>query len=437
SKLPGLGADAGALWQAAPDATAGNGADAPDSTLGDARDEDSTPETSDDAEASNNAEASDDTNAGDGAEAGDDANAGDDAKAGGDEGTPLNIPCDAPCALGQQCVQGRCVPIPPSCSSGGPGAGRNCGLAAADDCCAGDEIPSGTFFRDYDGLMYQDKSNPATVSQFRLDRYEVTVGRFRAFVSVASAGDGAPAWTPAAGDGKHTHINGTQGLSNGSSAGVRYETGWDASWNVHLPQTKTDWDKQLTKCVWNFVPNGTANTWTAAPGPNENKPIDCLNWYEAYAFCIWDGGFLPSAAEWDYAAAGGTNQNEYAWGAADPGNNADLAVYACFFPHLPYGNHLLGVQNVAPVGLAPKGVGVWGQLDLNGNAIEWILDFSPAPYLLPCVDCAVTASGTQRGLRGGGFDSDLTQLPNSYWVVSPPEQSDAEAGVRCARSPLP
>jgi hypothetical protein len=35
------------------------------------------------------------------------------------------------------------------------------------------------------------------------------------------------------------------------------------------------------------------STWTPSPGNNENLPVNCINWYRAYAFCTWDGGFLP------------------------------------------------------------------------------------------------------------------------------------------------
>jgi hypothetical protein len=37
----------------------------------------------------------------------------------------------------------------------------------------------------------------------------------------------------------------------------------------------------------------SGGTWTVTPGSNETRPINCVNWWEAYAFCIWDGGFLP------------------------------------------------------------------------------------------------------------------------------------------------
>jgi formylglycine-generating enzyme required for sulfatase activity len=48
-------------------------------------------------------------------------------------------------------------------------------------------VPGGTFYRSYDGLTHINNRNPATVSDFRLDTYEITVGRFRKFVAVYSS----------------------------------------------------------------------------------------------------------------------------------------------------------------------------------------------------------------------------------------------------------
>ena len=79
-------------------------------------------------------------------------------------------------------------------------------------------------------------------------------------------------------------------------------------------------------------------TWTNTEGSQENLPINGVNWYEAYAFCIWDGGFLPSEAEWVYAAAGGSLAAGVPVGQHDAGDDVprnwavEIAIYDCDYP---------------------------------------------------------------------------------------------------------
>src|SRR5690242_15342252 len=82
----------------------------------------------------------------------------------------------------------------------------SCGPAGNASCCDSLLVPAGMFLRKYDVStdgMYTDMSYPATVSAFRLDKYEVTVGRFRQFVE---AGMGTQASPPGPGAAAHAAI---------------------------------------------------------------------------------------------------------------------------------------------------------------------------------------------------------------------------------------
>jgi formylglycine-generating enzyme len=305
----------------------------------------------------------------------------------------------------------------PSCAGGGPGMG-DCG-SCKESCCASLTITGGTYDRTYSnaGEGPSGEAAPATVSSLRLDKYEVTVGRFRQFVS---AWNGGSAWRPPSGSGKHAYLKGGSGLT--ASAGGN-EPGWDPSDDANIAPT----DAHLA-C-------DSYATWTSSAGDQENLPINCVNWYEAYAFCIWDGGFLPSEAEWEYAAAGGSQQREYPWGSTDPGTGNQFEIYDCYYPN--GSGRCTSVVNVAPVGTATQGTGLWGQLDLAGNVEEWTLDDYVVPYAAgPCTDCAYLTTVQRRALRGGNFFEARDTLLPPYRDAGVATNRSGYFGIRCARNPL-
>jgi formylglycine-generating enzyme required for sulfatase activity len=346
---------------------------------------------------------------------------------GGDAGYPRDAGAagDAGASAAEGGAGGDSARAPASCARSGPGL-DSCGPQADESCCVSLPVEGGMYDRTYTSSG-RGGADPATVSAFRLDKYELTVGRFRQFVNYLVAG-GAP---PAAGSGKHTHLNAGKGLADSGKNGG-FETGWDPAWNTNIPSGASAGAQWATKLNCSAYA-----TWSQSAGNNEGLPLTCMDWYEAYAFCIWDGGFLPSEAEWEYAAAGGAELRKYPWGSDDPGTQSQYAMYDCYYPTGRAGN-CTGLTNIAKVGSTPKGLGRYGQLDLAGSVWEWCLD-QFAPYANPCADCAYLSGATNRVLPGGGFHTGLSPYLLSANRVgvdyATTYRGTYGVGVRCARAP--
>jgi formylglycine-generating enzyme required for sulfatase activity len=247
---------------------------------------------------------------------------------------------------------------------------------------------------------FDDPSYPATVDGFYLDKYEVTVGRFRQFVN---AGMGTLAQPPAAGNGAHPLIAGS---------------GWDSVWNINLPADTASLKVSLSSSC------GSSPNWTDTPKDNESLPMNCLDWYQAFAFCAWDEGRLATEAEWNYAASGGSEQRYYPWSAPATSTTVDdsYAVYCG------------GSCSISKVGSkSPKGDGKWGQADLAGSVWEWTLDSFAEPYPSPCSNCAQLV-GYARVVRGGYFGASESKLAAANRENNDPVFRNDGVGTRCARA---
>ncbi|WP_437839394.1 formylglycine-generating enzyme family protein [Sorangium sp. So ce1153] len=283
--------------------------------------------------------------------------------------------------------------IPPSCV----GLAETCGPGGNESCCATAEaVSGGTFNRS------NDSRYPATVSGFLLDRFQVTVGRFRKFV------EAYPGSKPAAGAGAHPRIDGS---------------GWDAAWDGNLPEDAAAL-KAAVKC------DPTYTTWRDTDEGTEHLPFNCAGWYLAFAFCAWDEGRLATEAEWNYAAAGGDEQRTYPWSKPASSTTIDgtYAVYGCGW------DGSCEFSDIQVVGSrSPAGDGRWGQADMAGNIWEWVLDWY-ADYPNECNNCSNMTTASKRAARGGSWGSGATYLLSYTRNSNVPSVRNYFIGARCART---
>ena len=118
--------------------------------------------------------------------------------------------------------------------------------------------------------------------------------------------------------------------------------------------------------------------WRHPRGPNstvkgrEEHPVTHVTFGDAEAYAAWTGKSLPTEAEWEFAARGGLDGAEYAWGTD---LRVDGKLMANFWQgEFPWQNFMEdGFEGTSPVGAFPPNG--YGLVDITGNVWEWTTDW--------------------------------------------------------------
>jgi formylglycine-generating enzyme required for sulfatase activity len=179
---------------------------------------------------------------------------------------------------------------------------------------------------------------------------------------------------------------------------------------------------EVTVAQYRAFCTATARSMPSAPywGWTENNPIVNVSWNDAMAYATWAGKRLPTEAEWEYAARGGTLTHGYTYS----GSNT-IGDVAWYYPISEIRTQAVGTKTPNELGL----------YDMSGNVWEWCSDWFDAEYysVSPSVDPKGPSTGTYRVLRGGSWVNIEISCPVFRRYENAPTDISIRNGFRCAK----
>ncbi len=175
----------------------------------------------------------------------------------------------------------------------------------------------------------------------------------------------------------------------------------------------TKGDAPLYRYQWGMKWNN--NQWEPMSGYSD-YPAIYVSWYGADEYAHWQGGSLPTEAQWEYACRAGsttayTGGNDKAHGLGD------------------YGWYKENSENKThPVGT--KKPNAWGLYDMHGNVFEWCLDGWTRSYSPDPVEDPVVAGNGWYMMRGGAYSNTADQCRSAYRNNNTPDNSFFYNGFR-------
>jgi formylglycine-generating enzyme required for sulfatase activity len=187
---------------------------------------------------------------------------------------------------------------------------------------------------------------------------------------------------------------------------------------------------EVTVGQWNeCVKAGACPSVPAAANAGDKLPMRDVSWDEAQLYLKWLGTIsrrpyrLPTEAEWEYAARGGTT-SRYWWGEQMKGGNSSCA--GCGEPWKADGPPPVGSFVANPFGL----------LDMNGSVWEWVQDCWHSSYKGAPADGSAWADGScqSRVIRGGSWREDGSYMLSTTRFKYDASVRQSQNGFRVARS---
>lgn len=168
---------------------------------------------------------------------------------------------------------------------------------------------------------------------------------------------------------------------------------------------------------WRYTPGAN---WRRPAGPNSDltglwdHPVVHVAWRDVVAYAAWARLDLPTEAEWEFAARGGLEAAEYAWGDTfTPGGEHLANTWQGAFP---FENTLEdGWPRTSPVGAYPANG--YGLVDMIGNVWEWTADWWSTPRRATEGKACCTARNPLGGSEGESADHRLPGLSIPRKVV--------------------
>src|SRR5262245_30872824 len=160
---------------------------------------------------------------------------------------------------------------------------------------------------------------------------------------------------------------------------------------------------------WTYIPGAD---WRHPEGPGSsivglgNHPVVQVGFEDAEAYAAWTGKALPTEAEWEFAARGGLEGAEFAWG--DEFAPAGRMMANTWQGEFPWQNlRTDGYEGTAPVGSFPANG--YGLYDMAGNVWEWTTDWYQEHGKIQHACC--TLDNPRGGDRASSFDPHMPHIP--------------------------